>query len=97
MAVMKGIQPASCKETPPADARDKIDDKMWELMDQCWSQKPEIRPTCRKILEELECQGVGQRSDESQDYVLPDVITGADTAKVDLNQIHSVLDEVRVL
>lgn len=91
---MRGVRPASRNTEPAEDPRDSIDDEMWELMNQCWSHEPEARPTCQQILEELERQGVGRLEDEARDTTIPETLAGIGTARVDLNQVQDILDEV---
>lgn len=90
---MGGTPPAKRDKEPIADPRDTIDDEMWELMNRCWSNDPKARPVCREILEDLERQGVSQREDAMQDTV-PETIAGTNTARVNLDEVQAILDEV---
>lgn len=97
MALFRGIRPGSRDEDPPTDPRDMIDDEMWKLMDQCWSQDPSARPTARQIIQELEWQGVSQRDNEDKHTTVPETITGVNTVNIDLNEVQGILDEVSSL
>ncbi|KAL0566525.1 Rho guanine nucleotide exchange factor [Marasmius crinis-equi] len=47
LAIMNGTRPSRPESTPV------LDDKMWSIIERCWSQAPSDRPTSKALLSEL--------------------------------------------
>ncbi|KAF9441661.1 kinase-like protein [Macrolepiota fuliginosa MF-IS2] len=96
--LLRGEAPARSRELTTSHPADKINDRMWELINQCWSSKPENRPTCQEVIQELEARAVTPEPLMDQSPHLSQqfrhVMRSGSETTVDLVQLQQVLEEV---
>lgn len=82
------------------DPVDDVDEKMWKLMNWCWSIEVKMRPTCGEILLEIELDASMQQfrdalpegTQESQQ--LQYAIRKSSSVPIDPNRIKQILAEL---
>lgn len=78
-----------------------VDGEMWKVIECCWSIKPEERPTCQQILQELgHKEPVGEHIDQMSERVagksehFRSIMGRNSDVTIDLTKVRHILDEV---
>ncbi|KAF9445045.1 kinase-like protein, partial [Macrolepiota fuliginosa MF-IS2] len=86
----------------PITDMDKIDDEIWDLMNRCWAQQPDDRPSCLQILHQLSQGTVPDSSYIAQDRLAREMehfqhtMTKSSDISIDLAQVEQILNGVRI-
>lgn len=99
-ALGKGTPPARLNLTGP----DTTENSIWRLVDRCWSPKPEARPKCKEILENVRKLGLAREAaNEDEDHDMRerrefrDAMMGENgEVPIDLNAVETILDAICV-
>ncbi len=88
--------PAHRDEVADSDTPDVVDNDMWELMNSCWSFKPQARPLCDQICQRLGLGGLSntEPEDEAQAQYLQAVVGKNSDFKIDMVKVSEILAEV---
>ena len=100
-----GVPPAQRDEVLSPHTSDTVGDVMWNLISSCWSFKPEERPSCKEICQQLEREGLlsSETEDEAQTRFVQEsrhlqFIVGKDSdTKIDMVKVGEILAAVRLL